>query len=42
MTLVDLYVSRTERGRGLASVEDYEDASLQGLNEYIKKKTEED
>ena len=32
-----LYVSRKEGGRGLASIEDTVDASLQGLEDYIEK-----
>ena len=32
-----LYVSRKERGRGLASIEDSVDASIQRLEEYIEK-----
>ena len=32
-----LYVSRKERGRGLASIEDSVDASIQGLEDYIQK-----
>ena len=33
-----LYVSRKERGRGFASVEDSVDASIQRLEEYIEKR----
>ena len=32
-----LYVSRKERGRGLASIEDSVDASIQRLEDYIEK-----
>ena len=32
-----LYVSRKERGRGLTSIEDTVDASIQQLENYIKK-----
>ena len=32
-----LYVSRNERGRGLASIENYMDATFQILEEYTKK-----
>ena len=32
-----LYVSRKERGRGLASIEDIVDASIQRLEDYIEK-----
>ncbi len=32
-----LYVSRKERGRGLASIEDSVDASIQRLKDYIEK-----
>ena len=32
-----LYVSRKERGRGLVSIEDSVDASIQQLEDYIKK-----
>ena len=32
-----LYVSRKEGGRGLASIEDSVDASIQGLEDYIQK-----
>ena len=32
-----LYVSRKEGGRGLASIEDNVDASIQGLEDYIQK-----
>ena len=37
-----LYVSRKEGGRGLASIEDTVDASIQRLEDYIEKKTNED
>ena len=37
-----LYVSRKEGGRGLASIEDNVDASIQRLKDYIQKKTKED
>ena len=33
-----LYVSRKEGGRGLASIEDSVDASIQRLEDYIEKK----
>ena len=32
-----LYVSRKEGGRGLASIEDCVDTSIQGLEDYIEK-----
>ena len=32
-----MYVSRNEGGRGLASIEDSVDASIQGLEDYIGK-----
>ena len=32
-----LYVSRKDRGRGLASIEDSVDASMQRLKDYIEK-----
>ena len=32
-----LYVSRKEGGRGLASIEDSVDASIQGLKDHIEK-----
>ena len=32
-----LYVSRKKEGRGLASIEDYVDASIQGLENYMKR-----
>ena len=32
-----LYVSRKEEGRGLASIEDSVDASIQKLEDYIEK-----
>ena len=35
--LCRLYVSRKERGRGLASIEDSVDASIQRLEDYIEK-----
>ena len=35
-----LYVSRKERGRGLASIEDSVDASIQRLEDYIEKHEE--
>ena len=35
-----LYVSRKEEGRGLTSIEDCMDASIQGLENYIKKNKE--
>ena len=35
-----LYVSRKERGRGLASIEDSVDASIQQLKDYIQKHDE--
>ena len=35
-----LYVPRKEKGRGLVSIEDYIDASLLGLENYIKKRKE--
>ena len=31
-----LYVSRKEGGRGLSSIEHYVDASIKGLEDYIK------
>ena len=34
------YVSRKEGGRGLASIEDSVDASIQRLEDYIEKKNE--
>ena len=33
-----LYVSRKERGRGLASIEDSVDASIRRLEDYVKKR----
>ena len=35
-----LYVSRKEEGRGLTNIENCGDASIQGLEEYIKKSKE--
>ena len=35
-----LYVLRKEGGRGLTSIEDWIDASVQGLKDYIKKSKE--
>ena len=35
-----LHVSRKERGRGLASIEDSVDASIRGFENYIKKRKE--
>ena len=35
-----LYVSRKEKGRGLANIESSVDASIQGLEDYIKKRNE--
>ena len=37
-----LYVSRKEGGRRLANIEDNVDASIQRLEDYIKKTTKED
>ena len=34
------YVTRKEGGRGLASIEDCVDASIRGLEDYIKKSKE--
>ena len=39
MTMTD-YVSRKEGGRGLTSIEDCVDASIQGLEDYIEKSKE--
>ena len=35
-----LYVSRKKEGRGLASIEDYVDESIQGHNDYFRNSKE--